>query len=85
MSLMTDPATAVLGAAHEVLSRHDRPHELNRQHTFDELQCDSLDRIALAAVVERMSGLSIPDHVLATARSLGELIDHISLACGTTS
>jgi acyl carrier protein len=77
-----DPSHAILRAARSVLGQHP---DLNPGHTFDELRCDSLDRVALAATIELSTGLSVPDHVLANARTLGDLIDHFDQSCGESS
>lgn len=74
-----DPATAVFRAAADV--RTNGPgsgQHLTREHRLDRLGFDSLDRITLAVALERATGRALPDHVLATAGTLGDLIDHLA-------
>ncbi|MGH3624952.1 MAG: acyl carrier protein [Sciscionella sp.] len=58
--------------------RGHRPDSLTRHSRFDKLGFDSLDRIALAVAVERVTGMPIPDHVLVDLRTLGDLMDHLT-------
>jgi acyl carrier protein len=73
---MSDPAPAVFVAAAGVRSL--RPGGLTREHRLDGLGFDSLDRITLAVAIERATGRIVPDLVLATAGTLGHLIDHLT-------
>ncbi|MEV5721818.1 acyl carrier protein [Amycolatopsis mediterranei] len=73
---MSDPATAVFIAAAAVRSL--RPGDLTREHRLDALGFDSLDRITLAVAIEHATSRIVPDLVLATARTLGHLIDHLT-------
>ncbi|WP_091619774.1 acyl carrier protein [Amycolatopsis saalfeldensis] len=71
-----DPATTVFIAAASL--RSHRSGDLTREHQLDGLGFDSLDRIALAVAIERATGRTVPDLVLATAGTLGDLIDHLT-------
>ena len=71
-----EPAAAILRAAAGV--RSGRPGDLTRDHRLDALGFDSLDRITLAVALEHATGSTIPDQVLATAGTLGDLIDHVT-------
>ncbi|MEU3627870.1 hypothetical protein BS329_40225 [Amycolatopsis coloradensis] len=71
-----DPDTTVFVAAASVRGR--RPGDLTREHRLDQLDFDSLDRIALAVALEQSTHRSVPDLVLSTAGTLGDLIDHLA-------
>jgi acyl carrier protein len=71
-----DPTVAVFLAAADV-SRH-RAGDLTRDHRFDGLGFDSLDRITFVVAIERATGQPVPDLVMATAATLGDLIDHLT-------
>ncbi|RSM34599.1 acyl carrier protein [Amycolatopsis balhimycina DSM 5908] len=73
---MSHPATAVFLAAASVRSLY--PGDLTREHRLDGLGFDSLDRITLAVAIERATGRVVPDLVLATAGTLGHLIDQLT-------
>jgi acyl carrier protein len=78
-----DPAATVLDLA--ALVRSHRVGELTRDDQFDALGFDSLDRLALAVAVEQATGRAVPDLVLSTAVTLGDLIDHLTTATKGTS
>ncbi|WP_410570590.1 acyl carrier protein [Amycolatopsis sp. cmx-4-61] len=73
---VVDPDSTVFNAAASV--RGLRPGDLTREHRLGALGVDSLDRIALAVALERATGRSVPDLVLASAGTLGDLIDHLA-------
>ena len=76
-----DPTAAVLRAAAGVHRHH--AGDLTREDRLDGLGFDSLDCITLAVALEHATGRTIPDFVLATAGTLGDLIDHLTDPEGT--
>nr|WP_042186850.1 acyl carrier protein [Kibdelosporangium sp. MJ126-NF4] len=73
---LVEPAVGVLVAAAGV--RGHRASDLTRDHQLDKLGFDSLDRVALAVAIEHATCRTVPDLVLATAGTLGDLIDHLT-------
>ena len=71
-----DPAATILCAAASV--HNHRPGDLTRDHQLDTLGFDSLDRITLALAIEHATRRTIPDQLLTTAGTLGDLIDHLT-------
>jgi acyl carrier protein len=77
-SLDLDPGTTILTAAASV--RGHGPGDLARERSLDTLGFDSLDRVVLAVTIEHTTGRTIPDQVMASARSFGDLIDQLTTA-----
>ena len=43
-------------------------------HLFDDLHCDSLDRVSLAIALEEKLGVEIPDHVVERWFVIGDVL-----------
>jgi acetyltransferase-like isoleucine patch superfamily enzyme/acyl carrier protein len=69
--------TTILAA---VIAVRPQPGPLAGDRSFADLGLDSLDRLVLVHTVEQATGVAIPDHVLAGARHVDDLLHYLDTA-----
>lgn len=69
--------TAILAA---VIAVRPQPGPVAGDRSFTDLGLDSLDRLVLVHTLEQATGVAIPDHVLAGARHVDDLLSYLDTA-----